>query len=527
MEEKNISNNTGNEALDENAVAVSVEESAEPAVQDSKTAVKEVEESNEAILIADEKTVESEDSSLKADESGTEVESLEEKQTEELVTDIPSAPPAAYAFRWDYSEQKKYDDGKKSSSGRSRGAVTYAIILTVTLLISLAALAGAILLGEALPEQNTPPMAFSDELALDSLYEYCLPSYVAISTITQSGTEGAGSGIVITEDGYISTNYHVVEKAKKITVITSDEKKYDAKYIDGDEVNDIAVLKISARGLKAATLGNSSDTKVGERVMAIGTPYSVSYKGSMTAGYISGVNRQYAVKNSNGTVNKILTLLQTDTSVNPGNSGGPLFNMNGEVIGVVTMKISGSNYEGMGFALPIDGVRGMIFDIIENGKITDGNAGSAVQGAALGISGHAVEGGRKYLITETSCYPVKTDDNGDYIEYQYSAYSSLTEKVYVSDADGLEDVGIVNPRPYKAPCTGVLVRSTSEGFDSADKLREDDVIHSANGIECETMSILQDIIFNSKIGDELELEVHRDGMYYNITVELGEANSMD
>ena len=369
------------------------------------------------------------DSSVSEDESNGEAETLslsyahntentadviEEKQAEPLITDIPQAAPAAYAFRWDYSEQKRYDDSHSTLTKRSRGAITYVIILAVTFLLAAAMLAGAILLGNN-GFKSSLPMNYSDELALDALYEHCLPSYVAISTVTQSGNEGAGSGIIITGDGYISTNYHVVEDAKKITVITSNNKRYEAQYIDGDETNDIAVIKISAKGLTPAVLGNSSSARVGERVMAIGTPYSVSYAGSMTAGHISGVDRQYAIKNDNGTVNKILKLLQTDTSVNPGNSGGPLFNMNGEVIGIVTLKIAGTNYEGMGFAIPIDGVKAMIFDIIENGKITDSNAGSAVQGAALGISGHAIEYGQKYLITETSYVPVHTDEDGDYV----------------------------------------------------------------------------------------------------------------
>lgn len=542
MEEKNINNiSEENGGSAEKAELESVLDTAEAADAESTTPIEvkfEAESKTETNAESDDldlaiSELDSEaDNGVGAESTESEIAPqetdeiyIEEKQTESLITDIPQAPSAAYAFRWDYSEQKRYDDNSKRPVKRSRGAATYAIILSVTFLLAAVILAGAIMMGGY--SSPSAPMNYSDDLALDALYEYCLPSYVAISTITQSGTEGAGSGIIITADGYISTNYHVVEDAKKITVITSNNKKYEAEYIDGDEVNDIAVIKVSAIGLTPAVLGNSNSVKVGERVMAIGTPYSVSYAGSMTAGHISGIDRQYAVKNDNGTVNKILKLLQTDTSVNPGNSGGPLFNMNGEVIGVVTMKIAGSNYEGMGFALPIDGVKGMIFDIIENGEITDSNAGSAVQGAALGISGHAVEGDQKYLITETSCFPVKTDKDGDYIEYQHSSYPYLTEKLYVTDTEALEDMGIVNPRPYTAPCTGVLVRTTSEGFDSKEKLQEDDVIASANGVVCETMTVLQEIIFNSRIGDKLELEVYRNGHYYTISVELGKANSME
>ena len=506
MEEKNFNDNIEN----------NIENQSEP-----------LEVSDEASLIAEEtiSEVTQEISDTVADEATAQDTAIEEPVNEELVTDIPSAPAATYAFRWDYNEQRSYDDGKIGSK-KSRGALTYAIILCVTLLVALAALAGSIILGDFIPDQSKHPMAFSDDLALDSLYEYCLPSYVAISVKTASG-EGAGSGIIITESGYISTNYHVVEDAKKITVITYDGQKYDAEYIDGDEINDIAVIKISAFGLKAAVLGDSDSTAVGERVMAIGTPYSIDYRGSMTAGYISGVNRQYSIKNDNGTVNKTLKLLQTDTSVNPGNSGGPLFNMNGEVIGVVTMKIAGSNYEGMGFAIPINGVKNMIFDIIENGEITDSSYGSAVQGAALGISGREVENGQKYLITETSCIPVYTDNNGEYIKLQQTSFPYLTEKIYISDTEALKELGVVDPTHYTAPYTGVLVISATEGFDSAKKLEKFDIIYSVNGVVCEEMSVIQNIVYNSRIGDKLALEVYRNGRLINVTVELGRSTDME
>lgn len=439
--------------------------------------------------------------------------------------DTPKIEPSTYAFRWDYNEQKRHDATVQSQRKSSHGVAVYATILTVTFLIAVTLLVCTLLFSDYF-QGSTPrePMQYSDALALDELYDYCLPSYVAISVVTNSGTEGVGSGIIITEDGYISTNYHVVDDAKKITVVTSSGKKYDAQYIDGDEVNDIAVIKVSAKKLTPAVLGSSSDTKVGERVMAIGTPYSISYAGSMTAGYVSGIERQYAVKNDNGTVNKILKLIQTDTSVNPGNSGGPLFNMNGEVIGVVVLKIAGTNYEGMGFALPIDGVKDIIFDIIENGKITDENSGSAVQGAALGISGHAIEGDKKYLMTASYCIEVLTDDEGDYINWSTGIY---VEKIYVTDTKMLEAVGLDGAYPYNAPCTGVMIKTTSAGFDANEKLKFEDVIVSANGTACDTMSTLQEIILNSRVGDVLHLEVFRDGSYIFVDVELGLANSME
>ncbi len=494
-----------------------IEESIPAEVETATEEEKAVEESEELEPI---KEIEDIEESEKADST----EEIEEKQSDVLepVT-VVKAEPTAYAFRWDYNEQRLHDDSIKTKSVPARGVTTYVLILTVTFILAIAVLLGAIFIGNALSRPSAP-MQYSDSLALDELYEYCLPSYVAISVVKNSGSEGAGSGIIITEDGYICTNYHVVENAKKITVVIEGTRKLEAEYIDGDEINDIAVVKVSANNLKAATLGNSKNTKVGERVMAIGTPFSINYAGSMTAGYVSGVDRQYAIKNDNGTVNKILKFIQTDTSVNPGNSGGPLFNMNGEVIGVVTLKIAATNYEGMGFALPIDGVKNMIFDIIENGKITDSNAGSAVRGAALGISGHELIGGQKYLITSQYCIKVQTDDNGDYIEWSTGIYN---EKVYVTDTDTLDALGLEGAYPYLAPCTGILVKSTNEGFDSHEKLQINDIIISANDVVCDTMSTLQGLIFDSRVGDILKLKIHRDGMIINVEVELGVANSME
>ena len=518
MEEKNINENNEN-PVEENTAPTSFE------ADNAENAQAEAECNGE---VAEDELGESEALETASDIPQIEaLEEIEEKQTDELEeATVSKVEPAAYAFRWDYNEQKLYDDSRKKKSAPSRGVATYVLILTVTFLLAVAALFGAILIGDKLSGGSAPrePMQYSDSLALDELYDYCLPSYVAISVVKEGGGEGAGSGIILTEDGYICTNYHVVEGAKKITAVVNGLKKLEAEYIDGDEVNDIAVIKVSASNLTPAKLGSSKNTKVGERVMAIGTPFSISYAGSMTAGYVSGIDRQYAVKNDNGTVNKILKLIQTDTSVNPGNSGGPLFNMNGEVIGVVTLKISGTNYEGMGFALPIDGVKNMIFDIIENGKITDSNAGSAVRGAALGISGHEIAENEKYFITEDKCFTVSNDSKGDYISYSTGIY---VEKVYLTDTETLSALGIEDGYPFLAPATGVLVRSTSEGFDSHEKLKVDDIIMTANGISCNTMSALQEIIFDSRIGDVLNLEVFRDGQPISVDVTLGEANSME
>ncbi|MBQ2862637.1 MAG: trypsin-like peptidase domain-containing protein, partial [Clostridia bacterium] len=164
-------------------------------------------------------------------------------------------------------------------------------------------------------------------------------------------TSGAGSGVIINENGYIITNNHVVAGANTIYVRTTDQKEYKASLVGTDEESDIAVIKIDATSLKAATLGDSSAIKLGEAVIAIGNPLG-SLGGTVTDGIISALDREVTIDGQE------MRLLQTNAAVNPGNSGGGLFNMAGELIGVVNAKSSSSNsgatIEGLGFAIPIN-----------------------------------------------------------------------------------------------------------------------------------------------------------------------------
>lgn len=181
-------------------------------------------------------------------------------------------------------------------------------------------------------------------------------------------TESSGSGFVLSEDGYIVSNYHVVQDSVEITVVTADDVQYDAQIIGFDATNDIAVLKIEATGLTPATVGSSDETAVGDRVCAIGNPLG-EFTSTLTVGYISAKDR---IVTTDGTT---LNMMQTDAAINPGNSGGPLFNMQGEVIGITTAKHSGisdsgATIEGIGFAIPMDDVIGMIEDLRDYGYVT-------------------------------------------------------------------------------------------------------------------------------------------------------------
>ena len=170
-----------------------------------------------------------------------------------------------------------------------------------------------------------------------------------------------GSGIIMSEDGYIITNAHVVEGATSLKVMTSDGETYEAQLIGSDTVTDLAVVKIDATGLTAAEFGSSKDLRVADKVMAIGNPGGHELSSSVTIGYVSALNRAIA----NNTTGYTMEYIQTDAAINPGNSGGALLNMRGEVIGINSNKIGGSSIEGMGYAIPISTARPIIEDLME------------------------------------------------------------------------------------------------------------------------------------------------------------------
>ena len=198
------------------------------------------------------------------------------------------------------------------------------------------------------------------------------PSVVAVTTeqmVTsnfwggQQVVSGAGSGVIFTADGYIITNNHVIEGAQQIKVKLSDDTEYTAKLIGTDSQSDIAVLKIDATGLTPAVLGDSDSVQVGELSIAVGNPLG-TLSNTATDGIISGLDREVTVQGNT------MRLMQTSAAVSPGNSGGGLFNANGELVGIVNAKSTGEYAEGLGFAIPINTAKQVAQDLIENGYVT-------------------------------------------------------------------------------------------------------------------------------------------------------------
>ena len=214
----------------------------------------------------------------------------------------------------------------------------------------------------------------------------------------QTESASSGSGFIYTADGYIVTNQHVVANASSINVTLYNGDTYPATLVGSDSDYDVAVLKIDAKDLPAVTLGNSTDVNVGDNVMAIGNPLG-ELTFSMSSGIVSCVNRAINVE---GTP---FNMIQVDASINPGNSGGGLFNMNGELIGLVNAKSSSSDAEGLGFAIPINDVQSIISDIMENGSVTDKaymaiTAGTMTQQMAAQYKINATEGVFVYSVED-------------------------------------------------------------------------------------------------------------------------------
>ncbi len=224
------------------------------------------------------------------------------------------------------------------------------------------------------------------------IVEKCAPSIVGIDVEATSSsfwygerdgvTTGSGSGIIITSDGYIITNNHVISGANKVTVYLNDDTEYEAKLVGTDEKTDLAVIKIEATGLTPVSMGNSEDLMVGEEVIAIGNPLG-ELRGTATGGMVSALSR--TITFSDGSE---MTLMQTDAAINPGNSGGGLFNSRGELVGIVNAKVASSSTEGLGFAIPVSSAKKVIADLMDLGYVSGrAQLGVFTQDVAIKTSG--------------------------------------------------------------------------------------------------------------------------------------------
>lgn len=301
------------------------------------------------------------------------------------------------------------------------------------------------------------------DAAKPSVVEIKTESAASDSWMQQYVTQGAGSGVIITNDGYIITNNHVIDGANKITVTTSDEKEYDAQLVGTDSVSDVAVLKIDATGLTPATYGNSDQLSVGDMAIAIGNPLG-ELGGTVTAGIISALDRQLSIDG------KTMTLLQTDSSINPGNSGGGLFNGDGQLVGIVVAKSSGSDVEGLGFAIPITTAADVAQQLMDKGYVS----GQPSTGMTYKESSGQQSGGDSF-------------------------FGSSSKSVYIYSVDG--------------------DNAKAAGFQSGD------IVYAVDSKVITSFEDLSSVITSHKVGDKLTFSIIRDGKTMSIKLALEEKTS--
>ena len=304
-----------------------------------------------------------------------------------------------------------------------------------------------------------------EELALPDIYKKVIPSVVSITASSGSSTS-TGTGIIMSSDGYIITNYHVVSSAQQIVVLLTDGQEYTACRVGGDETSDIMVLKIDATDLTPAEFGDSDAAEVGDSVVAIGDPLGIELRGTMTDGIICGIKRDVDVGD------RTMSLMQTNAALNSGNSGGPLVNMEGQVIGINTIKLSSSGFttvEGLGFAIPIDSAKPIVDELVEKGYVTGRPA-----------FGFDVE----------------------QLESRISLYYDLPGKLYIRS-----------------------VETNSDAY--AQGIRSGDIITAIDGQEVYTVDEFNRIKNEYSAGDQIPLTIFRRGHNYEVTVTLMDRADLD
>lgn len=306
--------------------------------------------------------------------------------------------------------------------------------------------------------ENVPEQA---GLSLQEIYSRNIPSVVSITSTTATGTSSS-TGVVLSKDGYLITNAHVVENSTGVSVQLTDNRVFSADILGSDEISDLALLRIDAEDLTPAQFGDSSALRVGDTVVAIGDPLGVKFRGTYTDGIVSAINRDVDV---NG---HTMTLIQTNAALNSGNSGGPLINCYGQVIGINTMKIgtftSSSGIEGIGFAIPSTTVKEIVDQLITQGYVSGR--------PTLGLTGESLS-----------------------VFYQHY---------------------------YRLP-SGLYITHVEKGSDSSEKgILEGDILISLNDTKITTMNEMKAVLNGLEVGDTLTAVVYRNGQQYSVELTLTE-----
>ena len=315
--------------------------------------------------------------------------------------------------------------------------------------------------GATLDLQEIPGREAEEGLSLQQIYEQNIPSVVSITAVG-TRTTATGTGVVLSEKGYLVTNYHVIEGAQSLTVKLTDERELTAKVVGSDPVSDLAVLYVTAENLVPAQFGDSDNLRVGDTVVAIGDPLGVELRGTMTDGIISAISRDVQVDG------RSMNLIQTKAALNSGNSGGPLINSFGQVIGINTMKIGtftdSTGVEGLGFAIPSATVREVVNQLITQGYVS----------------------GRPWLGIQ-----------GESFSSYYRRFYQLPQGVYITEVEA--------GSPAQ---TAGLMRG--------------DIITRADDSPVSDMETLNSLLYTHSAGDTMLLTVYRGGHQGNVEITLTE-----
>lgn len=452
----------------------------------------------------------------------------EPQQVEPAAEPTQTAEPS-YVYYWNGSAEPQ---SEKKGKKKNNGAKTFAIVMSVAFAIALLALASVLVF---LPGSTAGNYG---ELSVRELAEIGKPYTVAIevsgnSSVDKSFFSGIGSGFFMTENGYIITNYHVVEDATSIVVYTYNDggepNTYSGSFVGGDKTLDVALIRINPNGnekFPVAPLGNSDEVHTGDPVVAIGTPDDLDYAWTVTKGYVTCENR---ITDNFSTGAQ--SFIQTDASLNPGNSGGPLINGRGEVIGIIRSRVvqtvniydeSGNvtGYtivpaDGMGFAIPINQVVRLCESYMEND----------MKKPILGIKGHDVTEGYMYLVEDTTMTRVFEDGNGGYIYYELINGVVTSQTVTASR--------IAAGTLFTAAADGFWINSVDTDSGAYGKLKRGDIITSFDGtqlsmadgdgdgiVDKSPLNAVKEMLADKTAGDVVEVKYIRDGAEQSVNIRL-------
>lgn len=389
----------------------------------------------------------------------------------------------SYSFYWNYNDQLAIDRSEKEKKGK-RGLLIYVTVLAAVFIVCFSMLAATvwwsvqnsgILPEETPPKATTPPSAQAPSTPEETpstanVVEKIKPSVVLIE-VGRSDSSGSGTGFFLSDDGYIATNYHVVEGAILIRVTLYNGTKMNAELIGYRAEDDLAIIKIPGTQYPPLTIGNSDVLMAGDIAIAVGNPGGADGGWTTTKGIISATNRILSVEED--AYFSEMKMLQTDAQVNPGNSGGPLCNEKGEVIGIITRKMS--DYEGMGYAIPItDAMRTL--DAILEGKLYGFVSSVSQSRPKIGITGSEITKGEEFTLDK---------------------------------------------KQYSAPVDGFFVLEVATNSGAYGKIEVGDIICAVNGVTVTDLESFKNELYKCYVGQKVTFELYRKGLKKTVQITVG------